>query len=1201
MRYLRVLALNKGVACGILLVSSCAVILAQTNQGAIAGNILDESGAVVIGAKVIAISQQTGVRQETNSVEGGYRLPSLPVGVYDLSVEQSGFGTVKQTGIVVQVGSTTNVNVTLRLSSTTQNIEVTAGAATVKQDTSDIGTVLNNREIINLPLALGGVGALRSLEAFKFLAPGTVGPGTQNSANGVWQAKTNGGQAFGDDVLLDGASTLRYENGSSFDEAAPSVEAIQEFKVFTSTFSAQYDRTTGGILSFTSKSGTNQYHGTAYDIFQNTALNANTWFNAGYRARCAPGNSQCRATYDVPADRKNDFGLNLGGPVRIPKVYDGRNKSFFFFNWEQFRQTIGGTSVSTVPTVLQRSGNFTQNLGKTQIGTNPCDGSAVFAQQIFDPSSQRIGPTGVPCRQAFYGNVIPPSQISQVAQNVLKYLPSPTSSAATRNFSLMDSSPLNNTVWNLRLDHSFSDNDRVFFSYNGRDNTRYTSGYRAYPAPADSNGWNQDFLTHYYRAGWDHTFGPTLFNHFNAGFNRTVSANYTDSYLQAQAGNFDWDAQLGIKGASGFHFPVLSFGEGITNMDRTNGNSSIDNGVRLNDSVMWMKGRHSLTIGADVRRQLFSQVGQVTQAGVFNFARAQTAASQALSSTSGNGFGSFLLGAVSNANFIVQSHYARWLSGYYAGFIQDDFKVTRTLTLNLGVRYSVDIPRTESFNDTSNFSPTTPNPAAGNLPGALVFGTQCHCNTAWADTYYKDISPRVGFAWAPASLHNRTVFRGGYSIFYGPLQYIKGPQIMTQGYVASPTFFNSDNFTPGFYLDSGVPGYAAPPVLDPSYVNRGNPYYIAPSYGRPAMVQNWSFQIQQQLASDLLLSAAYVGNHSTHLRSSLLNINNIVPANFTLGDALNAPVGSATAQQAGVTAPFTGFTGNVSQALRPFPQYGAITTSTIENAGQSTYEALQVSLEQRFHSGLSVQVGFTWSKTLTDADSLDIPDYTGVSAAQNPYNLNGEKAISMQSLPLVFTGSWIYELPFGSGKKYLNHSSVLSAVAGGWQLGGVQRYQSGVPVSFGCATAIPGWDNCVRFNAVPGQNPLSAPVLNGTFDPFVNSYYNPAAFADPNANRNGGAYRLGNYPRVVENARMRPFYNEDFSILKNIPLHFSEAAKLQLKAELLNAFNRHVFSPPDTNPYSPTFGLITPSGAWGGSAGTVDQPRMVQFSLRLNF
>ena len=1179
-------------ALAILFIGSSGLVSGQTNQGAIAGSIVDESGAVVVGAKVTAVGQLTGVRQETISVEGGYRLPSLPVGLYDLSAERAGFVKVTQTGVRVEVSSTTSVNITLRIGGTTQNVTVVADAATVKQDTSDIGAVLNNREIIELPLALGGVGALRSPEAFKFLAPGTVGPGTQNSSNGVWQAKTNGGQAFGDDVLLDGASILRYENGSSFDEAAPSVEAIQEFKVFTSTFSAQYDRTTGGILSFTTKSGTNQYHGTAYDIFQNTALNADTWFNAGYRARCAPGNSGCLSTYGTPADRKHDFGLNLGGPVRVPKVYDGRNKSFFFFNWEQYRQKVGGTTVSTVPTPAQRSGDFSQTLTRTQVGTNPCDGSAVFGGQIFDPASQRIGPTGLPCRDAFPGNIIPASRIAQVSRNVLQYLPVPNGPGATQNYSLNDATPLNNTVWNLRIDHNLTDNNRIFFTYSGRDNARYTSGFRAYPSPVDSNGWDQDFLTHYYRAGWDFAIRPTLFNHFNAGFNRTVSANYTDSYLLAEAANSDWNAQLGLKGASGFHFPVMSFGEGIRAMDRTNGNSSIDNGLRLNDFVMWMKGRHSLTFGADVRRQVFSQVGQLTQSGVYNYARSQTAASQAVSSTTGNGFASFLLGAVANANLTVQSHYARWLAGYYAGFVQDDFKVTHTLTLNLGLRYNVDVPRRESYDNTSNFSPTAPNPKAGNRPGALVFGLSCQCNTSWAETYWRDWSPRIGFAWAPAAAHNRTVVRGGYSIFHGPLQYIKGPQIQTQGYVATPNFFNTDNFTPGFYLDAGVPAYPAPPVLDPSYVNGANPYYMDPHYGRPSMTQSWSFQIQQLLTSNLMATAAYVGNRSTHLRSGLLNINNMVPSYFTLGDALNLTAGSAGAQQAGVNSPYPGFTGNVSQALRPYPQYGAIITSTLENAGQSSYEALQASIEQRVRAGLSVQAGFTWAKTFTDSDSMSVPDYTGVSAAQNPYNLNQEKAISMQSLPVVFTLSWIYELPFGTSKRWLNHNRLLSAVVGNWQLGGVQRYQSGSPVSFGCATAIPGWDNCVRFDRVPGQSVYSAPVLSGTFDPFVNRYYNPAAFADPNAGRNGGAYRLGNYPRVVEFARMPPYYNEDFSIIKNMPLRFSESARLQLKAELLNAFNRHLFASPDTAPYSPTFGLVT---------STVNSSRIVQFALRLNF
>jgi len=1166
-------------------------IFAQTSEGAIAGTVTDPSGATIVGARVTANNQDTGAHSETVSTEGGYRFTSIPLGLYNIVVQREGFAGVTQTGVRVQVGSTTSVNVTLGIGGAAQNVTVLAEGETISTDTSDIGTIVNTKQVIELPLALGGVGALRSPEAFTFLAPGTTGPGTANNANGVFISKVNGGQNFGNDILLDGASILRTENGSSFDEAAPSVEAIQEFKIFTSTFSAQYDRTTGGIDTFTTKAGTNLYHGTAYEIFRNTALDANTWFNAGYRARCAPGDSACRTTFSTPPDRKHDYGGNLGGPIQIPKLYEGKNRTFFFFNWEQYKQNVGGTNVSTVPTLAQRSGDFSSTLTTVQAGVNPCDGSPVLRGQIFDPASQRVGPTGVPCRSAFPGSIIPASRLSQVAINVLNYLPAPTSAGASQNYVNPDSNPLTNTVWTLRIDHSFSEKSRIFGMYSGRDNTRFTAGTgRAYPAPADSAGWDQDFITHYARAGWDYTFTPTLLNHLNVGFNRTNSKNYTDSALQGLTSHIDWDAKLGIKGSSGINFPVFSFGEGIRTVGRTNNSDNIDNGWRLNDSLMWVKGRHSFTFGTDIRPQLYARLGEGSQSGVFNFSRSQSAASQALGSTSGNGFASFLLGAVDNSNLYQTSHFPRWITAYYAAFVQDDFKVSSTLTINLGLRYNLDLPRRESFNATSNFSPTASNPLAGGRPGALIYGTTCNCDSKWAETYKKAISPRLGFAWSPAALHRNTVLRGGYGIFYGPVQYTDSGAQSIQGYAATPNFFNSDGFTPAFTLDTGFPAFAAPPVQDPSYVNGQNPYYIAPRFGRPSMTQNWSLQVQQKLASNLVATVGYVAQRSTHLRSALLNINNINPANFALGDALNSAVGSTLAAQVGVASPFAGFKGNVSQALRPFPQYGRINTTILENVGQTSYHSLQATLEQRFHSGFSLQASFTWEKTITDADSLIPQTNAGVSQNQSPYNLSLDKALSIQDIPLTLTAAWIYELPFGTGKRFVSGAGILPAVVGGWQIGGVQRYQSGEPVSFGCATGIPGWDNCIRFNRVPGQSIFSTPEVNGTFDPFVNRYYNPAAFVDPNASRNGGAYRLGDYPRVNGDARMKPYLNEDFSVIKN--MHVFETASLQFKAEFLNAFNRHVFATPDVSPFSPNFGLVT---------GTIDSPRSIQFTLRLNF
>ena len=336
---------------------------------------------------------------------------SLPAGgKYDVTATMTGFQTVTQAGIDVLVSTTTPVNFTLALSAVAESVVVSAGGTTIASESSDVGTVIDTRQVVELPLALGGVGAMRSPEAFMFLAPGVTGPGTANSNNGIFISKVGGGQNFGNEVLLDGASTLRAENGSSFDEAGPSVEAIREFKVLTSTFPAEYDHTTGGVESFTTKSGGNTYHGTAYDILRNDAFNANTWFNNAFGT-------------PRPIDKKNDYGLNLGGPVWLPKVYNGHDRTFFFFNWEQYRENSGNTTASTVLTDAVRNGDLSAYLTNRQIGTNACNGITVFEGQIFDPATTQVGPGGVLCRTAFPENKIPANRISTVAKNFLTYMP----------------------------------------------------------------------------------------------------------------------------------------------------------------------------------------------------------------------------------------------------------------------------------------------------------------------------------------------------------------------------------------------------------------------------------------------------------------------------------------------------------------------------------------------------------------------------------------------------------------------------------------------------------------------------------------------------------------------------------------------------------------------------------------------------------
>lgn len=1187
-------------------------LLAQTNEGILAGSVVDQTGGAIAGAQITATSEATHASSNTTSGDNGsFRFPGLPIGLYDLTVSHPGFSSVTQKGVQVQIATTNTVSITLHVGEATQSVTVQADATRIETDSSDIGTVITDRQVIQLPLALGGVGALRSPEAFMFLAPGTTGPGTANSNNGIFISKVNGGQEFGNEILLDGASIVRTENAGSFDEAAPSVEAISEYRVLTSTIPAEYGRADGGIETFTTKSGSNEFHGTAYDILQNEDLNANTWFNNGYAAQCAPGDSACTSKYARPTDKKNDYGVNLGGPVWIPKIYNGKNKSFFFFNWEQYRQTIGGTNTSIVPTAAERTGDFSGILTNKAIGGNPCTGATVDSGEIFDPTTSTTGPGGVACRSPFPGNIIPASRISKVTTNFLGYLPAPNipAQASGINYALSSSSPLYNTTYTLRIDQVISDKSRLFAMYDTRDNARYTSGTLFFPGPADSNGWSQNFVTHYGRFGWDYIISPTVLNHLNLGYNRTNSQNYTTGALQAMSGNFNWAAKLGISGLSGTEFPIVNIGEGVPAMGRANDDDNVDNGERFNDQLTWVKGNHSFMFGFDFRNQLYATYAYDTDTGVYNFSRNQTAVDEALNGLSGNSIASFLLGDLSDANAVVQGHVPRWTFQYYAAFAQDDWKVTPHLTLNLGLRWSVDVPRVESRDETSNFSFTAPNPAAGNLPGAMIFGPTCHCNTRWADTKYHDVAPRLGFAYNPNG--GRTVFRGGYGIMYAPLQYTDFGGDMVQGWSATPNFFNSDNFTPAFAWDNGFPAFAPPPTLNPGIQNGGNPQWIAPKFGQPSIIQSWSFQVQEQVSKDMVATLGYVGARAQNLRSALMNINNIPLQDFALGTVLNQNITSNTI---GLAVPYPGFTGQVQQALRPFPQFGYVYGDVLQNIGQSTYESLQATLERRFSAGLSLQASFTWAKDITDADSLLPGINGGISQVQNPDALGQEKALSSQDVPYTFTTAFLYELPFGKGKAFLNSNRFISAALGGWQIGGVLRYQSGTPISFGCANGIPGWDNCIRFNRVAGVSPLSAAALNGSFNPFGGVYFNPAcsyvgqagcAFADPNTElvasgssvtvqqARGGAYMLGNYPRNNPDAFGPNYFNEDFSIIRNF--HLFESAMFQIKGELLNAFNRHIFAVPDaanTSPYAPNFGVVN---------STLDSPRTVQFTARVTF
>jgi hypothetical protein len=1202
---------------------------AQTNEGVLAGNVLDSTGASIPGAKMTAVNEANGSSYSTVSTSaGGYRFPSIQLGRYSLTVVAPGFQQSVNNGIEVQVGNTTAFDVHLKIGSNSETVTVQADAPTIQTQSSDVGGVVTTKQVLDLPLALGGVGNLRSPEAFVFLIPGTTGPGSANSPNGIFISKIGGGQNFGNEVLIDGASQTRSENGSSFDEEAPSVEAISEFKVTTSTPEAEFGRTTGGIENFVTKAGSNSYHGTAYEIFKNEDLDANDWFNSGRKALCAPGDSACRASFERGSDKKHDFGGNMGGPLTIPHLYNAKDRTFGFFSWEQYKQNLGGGTPTTVPTTAERSGDFSDRLiGGVTGQTNPCDGSPVLNGQIFDPATDKTVTLGngnvVHCRTAFPGNAIPLGRFSAVANNILPYYPLPQNGQLQNNYINGAPYPINNTTFTIRIDQDLSQSNKVWATYSARENTSLKAP-RTLPDPVDPNQWHQDFLTHFFRIGWDYAITPNLLNHFVLGTNRSNSKNFVFAALQG----VDYAAKLGIGNINYKNFPQIDANaEGIPNLGKAQADDNIDNGLRFDDSVSWQRGRNSYKIGFDWRYQQYSNLAFDNQAGTFNFSNNQTKASDDPNSNTGtgNGLASLLLGGVDNASLGVRLHQPRWLSNYWAGFIQDDIKISNALTLNVGFRYDVDQPRREALNDTSNFSLTAIDPKNG-LPGALVFGTSCHCNTRWADTWYKDFAPRVGFAYAPQQFQGKTVLRGGFAILYGPLQYADFGGSMVTGYAANPVF-GSNGFDPAFKIDSGFPAYTPPPNLDPGQLDNGNAdspqfvgsSYIGKNYGRPAMVNQWTLQVQQEISKDLIFTLGYIGSEAQNLRSGIENINNMPIANFARGDQLTQHNLAA----AGVASPYPGFNGQVQQALRPFPQYGFIATDCcLQNVGHSSYDALVATIERRFSNGLNLQGSYTWSKNINDADSILPGINGGIQQEQNPFDHKSSKSISSQDIPNTFVISYIYELPFGRHHSFLSNNALVDRVVGGWQIGGVQRYQSGEPVSFGCADGIPGWDNCISFTRVAGSS-LKSKLQHPNYhaldinpgrpgpDPTVDSIWNgllrkddaaysalqqsPALYSQNQApNRNGGPFSFGNVPRVTGEVRSFKFYNEDFSIIKNT--HITERFNFQLKGELLDAFNRHNFAMPDTAPYNNDFGV--PRSVIGGPT---DGHREIQFTGRLTF
>jgi hypothetical protein len=1107
------------------------------DRGAIIGRVTDPSTAIIAGATVTVTNQDTGVKiTATTNEAGNYAVRSLPFGRYEVDCEARGFRKSIRKDNALDVAQTLTVDIMLEVGAIDQAIEVTAATPIIENGTSDLGTVVDEKQVQDLPLSVNG--NMRNPESFVLLAPGVSGD--------VSNTEINGSQDRAKAVLVDGIGSTGPESGGTL-FTYPPVESIGEFKLASSNFNAEYGKTGGGFEIFTTKSGSNQFHGSLFEYLRNDIFDAR-----GFIAQ------------STPINRQNEFGGSFGGPVIVPK-YSGRNRTFFYFVYNGFRYRAGATNnVLNLPTAAQRSGDFS---GGTKAGV---------PLAIYDPGTTRSDGANGFTRDVFPGAVIPQSRMSKVSMAMLQLLPLPNTKQATGNYFAVGAQVFNRNVVTVKGDHAFSEKNRISVFFYGSGESSIAPEQIA---GAMSNALNQQRPARWGRFNHDYQLSATLLNNFRAGYTREPQlwARITSDkgYLQ----------KTGLAGTNppGEILPRVQFTDSYQNWsDETkNKGVQVNNTLQFADTVSYFRGNHSMKFGVDTSWQQTNGADTANQQGLFTFSPNETAFPSAAGRVnSGNPFASYLLGAVDNASYNGLFVVPGIRYHYTALFAQDDWKISRKLTLNIGLRWDLFIPRREHNTNISGFDPTLANPGAGGVLGAVRFlgngPGRDSSRQSFAGTDYRDFGPRFGFAYQAAQ---KTVVRGGYGISYGQgnaTAGLRASQNFIVGFNAAPSYASTDaGVTPAFNWDGGFPtNWPRPPFIDPTVQNGSNVNMIGRGDGRPPYFQNYQLSVQQAVSPKMVVEAAYVGVKGTRLGNNLITLNQVDPRYLSLGNLLTQSVSSAVAQAAGIKVPYAGFTGSVAQALRPYPQYLTINNNANPN-GNSTYNALQMKLTRRLSHGVTILAAYTWAKTLTDGNIAA----GGGPNGEDYYNRRIEKSISTNDVPQILSLAYTYELPFGKGRKLFHHGGIAAAIVGGWQLTGIQQYQAGKPVSLTANNGLPIFNSSLRPNLVGG-----APLTLAHPNPLLDPWFNKNAFAVP------ASYTIGNAARSYTELRAANLYNESFGLMRRIRL--GERATLTLRGEFFNAFNRVVFGAPAANISGTNFGRV-------GSQSNL--PRQGQVAARIDF
>jgi len=1179
-----------GITLATILVAGLAS--AQVDRGTFTGIVTDVTGAVIPGVKVTITSTGTGIEYSTTTTSAGqYTVPAVPIGTYDLSFESPGFNRLVQRNVEVGVGEVRRVDVSLEVGAVTESIEVTAEVPRLQTDAPDVATSLQSSAMLDLPLAIGGGG--RTMEDLVYkIVPGTSG--------GTYRSYIVGTQTWSKASLLEGSSVDTVKPGH-FGEASVSMEAVQEFKIMTSAVSAEYGRSQGAVFNYVLKSGTNAIHGTGYGLLRNEALNANSFANKARGIK-------------RPRDRKWDYAGSFGGPVYLPKLYNGKNKTFFYFTYERYHEDnlIYGSPNQTLPIPDFYDGNFSRLLGNKLKYTDAL-GNPVYKGAVYDPSTFYQLDSGDWVGQMFPSNTIPKSRFSQVAQKVNAimqqyYLPTVTDSsgqiALVNNAYRPAQNCLKRDQWqvSIKADHNIGSYHKLSGSYalNHRPRQDRRSGIWDPREPDGgplSSGQYQTLEAHFARVAYDWTISPTVMNHAQVFYNRNL--NDMPNFHSATDGL----AELGIKGPTMEGYPIMNWGGGpfvkLTNPGYgRHWFVSVDAGG-IQDTLSFSSGRHFVKIGADWRRNINHYRGNT--ATQFNFNATSTAIpfEPYSGNYTGYSFASYLLGIVYSGNLQRHTPFG-YIFDYASAFIQDDFKVSNKLTLELGLRWDYRAPIREKHDELASWDYDAIDPVSG-LKGAYAFAGDCSgCigSSYFSPKDWNNFAPRLGLAWRVLP---KTTIRAAYAIFFqGPGDH--GSSLGTKSRFAwTPTYaYGADPVNPWagrHNIDDGIPMneiYQAP-EMNPSWHIKNSAGLFDANEGNMPYIQRWNFNIQREITPNFLLDIGYLGVKGTGLYGGALSRVNQLPASVLqqYGKALTNPVtNEAQAAANGVPYPFPGYRGTVAGALREYPQVRG--TGTITNVGNhlgfSSTHSFQVVLDKRFSKGFNAYISYTWQKTLANKGAAR--DFDGAVDKNYPldyYNLALEKTVMSYDVPHMFKVYGSYELPFGRGRTFLTGAPrPVNAILGGWSVSAVLNYMSGTPLTFTGASHPPGWNGATnRLNIAAGEI-VNSGYSKGNFNfadvgASSNTYLNKDMFSDPDP------YTLGTAAHYYTQARGFGTISEDIGLQKNFK--YGEKYRFQIRAEFLNLFNRHYLGGIVGDFRSDLFGQVT----------NVSGNRSVQLGVRVDF